>query len=290
MDYGPKETLLTGHELTVTDEMKAEAFWLLRKYTSFTYLGRMYQLYAEFLRGYEDVARRQSDRNSWYRQNLADLYKYQASFDKGLDLLGKGYKVGYEQIREGLYFGDYLLSPRFEYGREHRSIGYRTPPTPHEGLYAWAHVAILMSGKIEFALDAKWAFPRILDPAFGPFGFSAKLDPLPAPFGPRVGPGAEIIATGIWLPTDIPKGCPNYLVAGKPAPPATRVSKRLDYPEFPGGGGTEPEPAHTEYAYSEAPSRWALLWEDTRYDGGQIPDESAYLDVSTAPPPWPPAP
>jgi hypothetical protein len=288
-NYGPRKTLLTGHELTVTDEMKAQAFWLVRKYSSLTYIGRMYQLFAEFLRGYEDVARKQNDRNAWYRENLADLYKYQASFEKGLDLLGQGYRAGYDKILEGLFFGDFLLSPRFEYGREHRSIGYRIPPQPHEALYAWVDVAIVMSGKVQFTLDAQWAFPRILEPEFGPFVFPPKLDLLPQPIGPRIDPDSEVVASGVWLPLDIPNGCPNYLVAGKAAPAGTRLSKQIDYPDYPGGDGEEPEPAHTEYAYDEQPTRWALLWEDHRYEGGKIPDESAYLDPSTAPPPWPPA-
>lgn len=287
MKYGPKETLLTGRELTVTEEMKAQAFWLLRKYTSLAYIGRMCQLYAEFLRGYQDFVERQDDRSGWYRENLADFHKYQASFEEGLDLLGKGRRGGRALIGRGLSFGDYILSRRFEHGLENEPIGYRIPPKPHEGLYAWVHVAVVMSGKVQFTLDAKWAYQRLLDPAFGPFEFPPGLEPLPAPLGPTVDAGAAVTATGIWLPIDLPDGCPNYLIAGGPPPPATRASERLDYPDFPGGGGTAPVPAHTMYEYTEQPTRWALLWEDRRYDGGKIPDESAYLDASTAPPPWP---
>lgn len=277
---------LTGHELTVTPAMQAQAFWLVCKYTSLTYVGRMYQLYPEFVRGYEAYARAQNDYNMWYRENLAGFYKYQSALEKGLELIGRGYGTGYRQIRDGLFFADFVQSRRFEYGMENRPIGYRTPPRPHEGLYAWVHAPVVMAGKVHFTLNAAWAFPRLLEPAWGPFGFPTKLDPLPSPTGPRIEPDAEVTVQGVWLPVDVPNGCPNYLIAGEPAPQATRAAER---PDFPGGGGTEPVPAYTEYAYATQTTRWALLWEDHRYNGGAVPDESAYLDPSTAPPPWPPA-
>jgi hypothetical protein len=284
-DYSAKKSPISDADFLVTEELRAEAFWLLCRYSSLTYIGRMYQLYAEFLRGYENFARTTSDRNSWYRENLADLYKYQALFESGLDLLGRGHKTGYEKIKAGLFFGDYLLSRRFEYGLENEPIGYKTPPAPHERLYAWAHVAIMMSVGVERTLKAEWTYPRIaeLPRAKAPF------QPLPRPTSTEIDTGAEVVASGIWQPIGLVNAAPNYLVAGRRCPPALRLATRIDFPAFPGDQWDTPTPARTTYEYAEQVTRWALLWEDHRYEGGKIPDESAYLDASTAPPPWPPA-
>ena len=48
---------------------------------------------------------------------------------------------------------------------------------------------------------------------------------------------------------------------------------------------------YLEFDYEEHPSRWLLLWEDTRYLDGTIPEEEKeYLDESCSFPEEPPEP
>jgi hypothetical protein len=286
-DLGPKVTQLSGREILVTDEDRAKAFWLIQKYTSVGYLRRMFSLYANFVAGYEDFARREAERVVFHRDSLTSFYDYQASLRDGIDLLERGYKTGYSPVFDGCFFSEALNGRRFEFGFENEEIGFRAR-APHVGLYAWAEVAIHMSVKVRRTLRAQWAFPRILDPAFVTFPFPAPLPPAPAPQGAVVSTGKEIPKSGIWQPTTTPASSPQYLWAGLSAPRGTRPTERLDYPDDPGGYGDDSTPAYTDYEYAAEPAEWRLLWEDHRYEGGHIPDESEYLDPSTEPPPWPP--
>jgi len=286
-DLGPKVTTISGREIQVTDQDQARAFWLLQKYTSLGYLRRMFSLYANFVAGYEDFARRQKEHVEFYRENLTYYFKYQAHLKEGLDLLERGYKSGYSPIWSGCYFKEYLTGRRFEGGFEHEEIGFRFP-APHVGLYAWGDVALRMRTKVWYTLNTEWAFPLILEPTYVTFPFPATLPPAPAPQGAAVSTGKEIPKSGIWQPMTTPSGSPQYLWAGLYAPRGTRPTERLDYPDDPGGFGYEPTPAYTDYEYGTEPTEWQMLWEDHRYEDGHIPDESEYLDPSTEPPPWPP--
>ncbi len=286
-DLGPTVTKISGREIQVTELDRARAFWLLQKYTSVSYLRRMFSLYANFVAGYEDFSRREKERVEFHRENLTHYYTYQAYLREGLDLLERGYKSGYSRIESGCFFEEYLTGRRFDGGFEHEEIGFRAR-TPHVDLYAWGDVASGLRTKVWYTLNAKWAFPRILDPIYITFPFPATLPPAPAPQGAAVTTGKEIPKSGIWQPTTTPAGSPQYLWAGLYAPRGTRPTERLDYPERPAGHGYKLKPAHTNYEYAAEPTEWRLLWEDHRYEGGHIPDESEYLDPSTEPPPWPP--
>ena len=48
---------LRGDEVPVTDEMRAQAFWLVRRYSSLAYIERMHALFAAFNQGYEEYAK-----------------------------------------------------------------------------------------------------------------------------------------------------------------------------------------------------------------------------------------
>jgi hypothetical protein len=281
---------LHGDELPVTDEMRAQAFWLIQRYTSYTYIHRMYQVYSAFVTGYEGYARADpSDHGKWHRDNLAVLYGRQVPLERGLDLLKMGKKIGYAYVREGLKFIDVFNSPRFgDYVPMYlaNDIGYRKYPTPSVGLYAWIERAMAIADGTGCVLEFNSALPRILQ--HGPFHFPPKLEPMPKPKGVRVRHKEEAPVSGIWLPVSFPNGCPGYLVAGKAAPAAARLAERLDYPAMEAGRWTPATPARSDYEYEPTPTDWELLWEDRRYQTGPIPDESAYLDETTEDPPYPP--
>ena len=269
--------------------MRAQVFWLLRKYTSLTYIKRMHELYAAFVVGYEEYVKTQ-DPTPWLRENMVDLLRFQIDFEHGIDRLTQGYQSGYRTILAGAGFGDYLGSPRFgDDHTMHEPIGYRIPPDESVRLYAWADVAGGMAGKVWLTLAAEWSFPRILSPGFEPFAFPSSLAPLPTAKGPVAQPGGEIPVSGIWVPIDLASGCPNYLLVGDPAPKGQRANIRADRTGFPAGPKSPAVPARTDYGYIAAPTRWQLAWEDRRYRDARIPsDEVEYLDPATQPPPWPP--
>jgi hypothetical protein len=285
--YGPKVTNLQGTEIVVTEQERAKAIWLAKKYTSLVYMRRMSAVFFNFVGGYEGFAKTKAGDVSFYRENLQSFFAYQSSLTKGLALIEQGYKSGYPDVLRGCYFVDYLDSPRFDSGLENREIGWRSN-LRHVGLYAWADSAMTMGARTRGALKASLAFPQILDPRFVVLPLPSNLPAPPRSLRPVVDTGGEVPTSGIWQPATVPSGCPNYLWVGRDAPPAQRAIKRLDYPFFPNTGGGSPVPAHTEYLYGSEATRWELLWEDHRYEGGQIPDESIYLDPSMEPPPWPP--
>jgi hypothetical protein len=285
-DYGPKITKLTGNEIRVSANDRARAFWLIQKYSSLAYTRRMSVLFFNFVGGYEDFAKTKTAGVRFYRDNLTEFYADQALLTKGLDLLERGYKIGYASILQGSSFEDYLSGMRFEGGRENEEIGWRNG-APAVGLYSWADAAMTMKLRVAPTLKAEFAFPRILTPFFGG-PTPTRLPPSPPPHGPSIRTGDEVPTSGIWQPISVPSGCPNYLWAGRYAPPAQRATEMAEYPAFPGGRWNAPTPAHIDYNYGPEPTHWQLLWEDHRYEGGQVPDESGYLDPTTDPPIWPP--
>jgi hypothetical protein len=124
--YAPKRTTLTGNEIVLNANDRARAFWLIQKYTSLAYTRRMSVLFFNFVGGYEDFVKNKSgSRVKFYRDNLTEFHKDQALLTKGLDLLERGYKVGYASIAQGCAFNDFLQGRRFEAGIENQEIGWR---------------------------------------------------------------------------------------------------------------------------------------------------------------------
>jgi hypothetical protein len=285
-DYGPKVTKITGKEIAVGPEDVARAVWLNQKYSSLTYIRRMTALYSNFVAGYEDFAKRQTENAAVYRENLTVFFNYQAALTKGIEQIERRDSTGYANIYRGCFFEDELAGRAAEGGIFFEDIGWRPYPEPPVELYAWAVVANGMCARVSMTLMARWAFPHILRRELINFPFPASL-PLPAkPTGVSVQTGQTVPVSGIWMPTT-PSGAPNYLWEGNDAPKAQRATSRRDYPEV--IDETQPQTAYTDYSYTPEPTRWDLLWEDDRHKNGKVPDEkAAYLDPSTEPPPWPP--
>src|ERR1700722_13145507 len=116
IDYGAVVTKLQGTEIKVTESDRALAVWLIKKFSSLTYIRRMSSLYFNFVGGYEDFAKRKKTDAQFYRINLSNFFIFQSFLRKGLDLLEGGYTVGYPPIYRGSKWGGYLSGNRFEGG------------------------------------------------------------------------------------------------------------------------------------------------------------------------------
>lgn len=278
--YKKKPTKLLGHELAISLDDRRQAFWLHQKFTSLTFMRRMAALYKNFVEGYEGFVKLNPAQD--YQENLLSFLTYRAKLESGLALVEKGHKSGYEDIFAGCYFFEYLSGRRFEFGFENKPIGWRYDWN-HVGLYAWADVAIKMARKTKWAVSAEWAFPAILAENAVGLPPAEQLPAVHVPYGPAVPTGDEIPISGIWEPA-APGHCPAYFGAGWPAPEACRAMVKYE--------GLDPNEDGTEsfvtlFEYGTQPTQWRLLWEDKRYEGRADPDEGAYLDPTTEPPPWP---
>ncbi len=274
-----KSTPLSGTDYPVTETSYAQAFWPLRRYSSFTYIAQMYRLMASFVRAYEKHSVSKRESAIWMRDVFGRLYLWQGNIEKGLSRLRQGDRSGLSEIWSGLKFADYLMSQRFEYGRDFEDIGF-DQFKPGTGLWAWGERAIVMAGKIRRTINADWTFETLLD-EFAPATYPATLPPFPVSTEPPLSQGDEPRVWGVWLPIDVPKACPNYHrgeEAGVKIP-----TERFDEPARPEAYGVPARPATHFYEFKTVPTRWRLVWEDRRYGSGQIPPEEAeYLDESTA--------
>jgi hypothetical protein len=286
--YDPKVTRLTGREISITPDDVARTMWLVKRFTSLTYIQRMASLFFNFVAGYEEFASRDpnSDGVPGFRANLAGFYKQQAMLTDGIELIRRRSSLGYSKTLWGCFFGELLVGRPAEYGLNFQDIGWQYPPNQHDGLFAWAVVAADMAANVDKTLRGLWAFPDVTRPEGVAFPPISSIAPAPKTRGPSIKTGERVPVSGIWMPA-LPSGAPNYLWEGNNAWEGRRVTERLDYSKV--ESDIQPREPFTTYEYATEPTTWTLLWEDDRYKDGKVPDEkAAYLDASTEPPPWPP--
>jgi hypothetical protein len=275
-----KSTPLSGTDYPVTETSYAQAFWPLRRYSSFTYIAQMYRLMASFVRAYEKHSVSKRESAIWMRDVFGRLYLWQGNIEKGLSRLRQGDRSGLSEIWSGSKFADYLMSQRFEYGRDFEDIGF-DQYQPATGLWAWGERAIVMAGRIDKTIRAHWSFESLLD-QFVPEIFPATLPAFPSPSGPTLSPGEDSPFSAVWLPIDVPRACPNYRVRGHVDIGVRIPNKRTDIPARPAEYGVPERPAERHYEFSAVPTRWQLVWEDHRCTSGELPQEEAeYLDETT---------
>lgn len=280
-------------ELAIDATTEAQVFWCLRRYSSLAYARRTEELLRKFIAGFDAWARQApADRTLFARQALSTLYDALAALEEAPGLLLTDQKTrAYAALDRAGFLGE-LEGPAFDNGLQWTEFGYGERERPSTGLFAWAERAITMTQRIRTTVRAQWAYTRILSEGpperVRPRRFPTPLPPLPSPDGPVIAAGEEVPITGVWVPIDIPNGCPNFLVEATEAPPATIESTRIDAPAWAGDEYSPPQPARTLYEYAQAPTRWRLAWEDIRYRTGIEPDESEFLDEDTALPNDPP--
>lgn len=281
----PTVVELDGNEPPPDDETLAQIGWLLRRYTSRTYIGRARDLLAgltgAFL-GWGDADKVLTPKVA--KDSALVLHQRLEAFQRATDLLAQGSPAaGYKSLAEAVT-GLEPLDPRddlhFSLTKLTEAIGTKAGP--------WGEHASAMMDRIARTLDGRWASETLLADRLSlrmrPRSFPADLHPLPAldRKSPKLKTGKKVPTTGIWIATTIHNACPNFLVEGQPAPELRRPYERLDYEATPAAGGEPAREAWSDYEFVDESTVWQLVWADTRYRGGADEDESNMLDEDNA--------
>jgi len=284
-ERAPTVVELDGNEPGPDAATLAQMGWLLRRYTSRTYIARARDLFAGLIRTFLEWGEADKVLSPKVAKDWAlVLHQRLASFQRALDALDKGDAVrAYQALREAV--SD--LEPADPRDDLHFSLTQLTevigPAAQH-----WGERAGAMMDRIHRTLDGRWACETILADRLSlhmrPRGFPENLDalPLPDPRSPKLKTGKKVPATGIWIATTTLNACPNFLVAGQPAPELRRPYERLDYEATPAAGGEPAREAWSDYEFADEATLWQLMWTDTRYRGAESEDESAMLDEDNA--------
>lgn len=272
---------LTPKNFDISNEEKAKAVWLIKKYTSYVWIKRMKEALDAFSTEYEAYISMKGALE-WRVKVLQVLQGSSAMIQDGLACFEKGeMQKGSDIILDGLYFREYLVDPHIELALNHFEIGCRRLPQESVGIYRIAELALRMALETELSFSGAQTLPRILDDADLPEDISERIDPL-APISTKIiGFDEEITESGIWLPINHPFGCPNYFEAGYSENtfeyPETEIRTWENEEDYIKGS----PPNKRNLVYDEMNGKFILLWKEDRYKKGRIPDESVYLDPST---------
>lgn len=276
---------------------RRKVFWLLRRLTSYELWRRKRELFANFAEQYEaavkTTSREEADRVP--ADNLPTIYEILSLYDKGLRELAQGHRHVWRSgqpfdaaIEHFNHLCQYFYTDPEYWERGAQIKAY--PPkisalaqlmhmSEFHGDYAPCEV-VASSGDLANLQSAAF----LLDPENyrHPFYeleypvFPEKLPELPDSPEVVIRSGQTVPFDGIWEPVTATQtkilgivpvgdktlensGCFNYLVHGTRAP-------TLDGPFDP-----------QTFSSSATSTHWRLLWEDTRYKDGAIPDESEYF-------------
>lgn len=282
----PTVTALYGNESAADEATLAVMCWLLQRYSSRACLARAQALFQGVVDAF-DAWPQATERCS--PQTLQDwsqaLRAHQAAFERGLALLERGYTAATSAAVVEAVGG---LEPEDPRDDLHFSLGALLdelgPPAAVGGRRAAA-----MAQRIHHTLTATWACETILanrpSLRMRPLRLPDPLPRMPTPpaEAPMVKTGGKVPTTGIWMPTTLRAGCPNFLIAGSAAPAMIRACERIDYAAWPGSTLDEARPAWSDYEFIDEATVWRLLWADERYRDGHDPDdEAAFLDEENA--------
>ncbi|MFM0691359.1 Imm72 family immunity protein [Paraburkholderia graminis] len=288
--------LVTQYDMQ-DDSTQRQVFWLLKRLSSYSLWARKRDAWETFTNAYEKAVKTwpKSDPEQMSADLLPTIYEMLSLYNKGLDELAKGQRFVW---REGQPFRSaitnyYSVTSYFFTDPRYWERGQQEAPYPprvealnrlmraseYHGEQSPLEVPYLPH------LSAHWTSPGGL---LNPDAYKYEFYQLPYPVFPsnlpEVPPGTEQIVRsgqevpvdGIWEPVAISRekvlgviafgakrekneGCFNYLVAGTRAPTITgevhAATGKVD----------------------KVSTHWRLVWEDTRYKDGVIPDESEYF-------------
>lgn len=276
---------------------RQKVFWLLQRLTSFTLWERKRGLWERFARAYaEAVQTWPADQHEQVpADNLASIYKISSLYSEGLAELQRGHRFVWRRggafhtaIREYRVVATYLYPDGDYWERGMQQAPY---PPKVEALNQLMRASefhgetapLELSGREDGTArisSANW----LLSHESYEYGFHALAYPVFADVLPKVPDATNVVirsgekvpASGIWEPVSVRRdrvfgliphgnaevsnnGCFNYFVDGIDAPKIIG-----DYNE------------RTE-RFERVGINWRLIWEDSRYKDGVIPDESEYF-------------
>lgn len=281
----PTVTPLSGNEAAADATSFATVCWLLRRYSSHTYIARAAALFGGVVESFKAWPH---GAECYSAETLRDcgraLLRHQAAFEKGLGLLGRGRTAAaYAALAEAVNG----LEPQDPRDERHFSLSQLLEQLGPDATLGGTRAAA-MALRIRHTLAADWAYETILADRpslrLRPLRLPQPLlaVPVPGPDAPEVKSGRKVPQTGIWMPLAIRYGCPNFLVAGSEAPPLTHACERIDYEAVPAAGGEPAAAAWSDYEFTTQASSWRLVWADPRYQDGKLADEAGLLDEENA--------
>ncbi len=258
-EAAPIVTDLSGNEMQADAATVAGACALLRLYTSRAYLAESLSLFRQLCDTFE---RWPQARQRLGKQTLTEwtaaLREQRAAFERGMAMLDAGNTAAaYPAIASAMVDA---LEPRDARDERHFSLRLAAAEIGPSLTDVAARLGA-MASRISITLAAQWSFQTL----------SADAPPQESepPTVPdealAVDTGDRVPSTGLWVPTTIRYGCPNFLIAGQRAASMTRAATRYDYAASDGGGLEPPRQAWSDYDYVEEPTVWHLVWDDTRH-------------------------
>ncbi|MGF6570071.1 hypothetical protein ABH945_002182 [Paraburkholderia sp. GAS333] len=292
------------------DVTRRKIFWLLQRLTSLSLWKAKHSAFKVFATAYETAVKTwpSTDPEALDADHLTTIYEILSHYDKGLDELAHGRRFVWRKgealeqvVNRFNYLVDYFhRDPKYwERGSQIQSY-----PPKVDSLARLMHASQVQK---EFAplevwgTDYNFAYLQVPNGLLDRHAynhtfyelaypiFPEVLPNVPNPSGPVIRSGQPVPCDGIWEPVTIEQsrvlgviplgaklfgnnGCFNYFVADTVAP------------NFEGYDSAT-------FSSTIVPTHWRLLWEDTRYANGVIPDESQYfLDASNPAEPVNPVP
>lgn len=288
---------------------RRRVFWLLKRLTSFSLWAKKRDAWEAFTRAYENALRTwpKSAPERMDADMLPRIFETLSLYSKGVEELGKGHRFVWrtgQALEAALDISGTVHNFLYTHP-DYWEHGAQTAPYPDK-VEALNRLLLASTYEGDYApievpfgprKSARYSSPgALLDPERYRYRFyqlpypvfPAEIPEAPAGTDIIVSSGQRVPVDGIWEPVKIERekafglvslgiksmennGCFNYLVSDTKAP-------------------------NVMGQWSEAESRtvrtgthWRLLWEDARYKGGVIPDESEYfleptrVDSATAP-------
>lgn len=277
---------------------RRRVFWLLQRLTSYTLWQRKRDAWERFTRAYEDAIKTwpKSQPEQMEADHLPRIYDVLGFYNRGLEELAQGHRSVW-RLGRPLYEaeqGSGTVQRNFYRHPQYWERGMQLEPWPPkvEALYQLLLASVCHGDQTPLEIDygaahlgARWSSPGALlnaeayDDGFHKLPLPVFPDPLPELPPAKdvfIKSGDVVPVDGIWEPVNyrqerlfgiVPagarsvdnNGCFNYLVGATQAPRIT--------------GGYDEAAGRSE----RVRTHWRLLWEDTRYTDGVIPDESAYF-------------
>jgi hypothetical protein len=205
-------------------------------------------------------------------------------------ILSGSKEAGYKHLRElGRFIKNFQGRIADEISWDWLGKNWEGSEKRHKGLYLWIDKAMDMV--FPLTVGGTWIWPSTLTDEWIQFPVPSSFNYVPETRKEIFKTGDSIPVTGIWNPCDFKSGCPSFLLAGEKFPNTEIAYEKLERPEFYDEEDGKLYHGWLNFEYKEHPSRWELLWEDTRYRDGTIPEEEKeYLDESCSFPTEPPEP